>query len=180
MLLSAALPWAAVNFERLCMKVKEAVVHGRIGPAKTEYSNDELPLDPEFASILLEMKRKSNGSTLVFPSPVTGRSYRASPIQQDWIRRAGWCLAECPKCGALPGIACTLEEMGRGKKFNIQVHDARRNLATEQGPGSIGWHTFRHSYRTLLISVGAKLEVQKTLLRHAHLSTTDDYGGSYA
>jgi integrase len=172
-----ALQWPSIDFERLCMMIKEAVVHGRIGPVKTEYSDDELPLDPEFASFLLELKRKSNGSALVFPSPITGRSYHASPIQQDWIRRAGWCLVECPECGALPGVACTLENKGRGKRFNIPVHDARRNLATEKGLGSIGWHTFRHSYRTLLIAVGAKLEVQKTLLRHAHLSTTDDYGG---
>lgn len=89
-----ALQWAAIHFERLCMKIEEAVVHGRIGPVKTEYSDDELPLDPEFASFLLDLKRKSNGSALVFPSPVTGRSYHASPIQQDWIRRAGWWLAE--------------------------------------------------------------------------------------
>ena len=31
----------------------------------------------------------------------------------------------------------------------------RRDRATEKGFGSIGWHTFRHSYRTLLIAVGA-------------------------
>jgi hypothetical protein len=37
--------------------------------------------------------------------------------------------------------------------------------------------TFRHSYRSLLIAIGAPLEVQKALLRHADLSTTDDYGG---
>ncbi len=69
------------------------------------------------------------------------------------------------------------ENKGRGKQFNIPVHDARRDLPTEKGLGSIGWHTFRHSYRTLLIAVGVALEVQKTLLRHAHLSTTDEYGG---
>jgi hypothetical protein len=53
------------KFERLCMKVKEGVVNGRIGPVKTEYSEDELPLDPDFATILLEIKRTSNGSGLL-------------------------------------------------------------------------------------------------------------------
>ena len=71
--------------------------------SRLEYSDDELPLDPDFATILLEIKRKSNGSGLLFPSPATGRSYHASPIQQDYIRRAGWCLVVCPSCSALPG-----------------------------------------------------------------------------
>ncbi|MGC9225068.1 MAG: zinc finger domain-containing protein [Terracidiphilus sp.] len=64
--------------------------------------------------------------------------YDASPIQQDWIRRAGWCLVACPECGAVPGVACTVEHRGRGKKFNIPVHDSRRELATEKGFGSVG------------------------------------------
>ena len=50
--------WEAINFERLCMKVKEGVFNGRIGPVKTECSEAELPLDPDFATILLEIKRK--------------------------------------------------------------------------------------------------------------------------
>ena len=100
------------------MKVEEAVVHGRIGPVKSEYPEDEPPLDPEFAGLLLELKRKSTGSSLVFPSPITGRSYHASPIQQDWIRRAGWCLIECAECGASPGSTCKVERKGRGPQFN--------------------------------------------------------------
>jgi len=84
-------------------------VNGRIGPVKTECSEDELPLDPEFATILLEWKRKSNGSRLLFPSPVTGRSFHASPIQQDWIHRADWCLVDCSECGAVPGKTCTAD-----------------------------------------------------------------------
>jgi hypothetical protein len=90
------------------MNVKEGAVHGRIGLAKTEYSEDAVPLDPEAATIFLDWKRESKGYELVFPSPITGYSYDASPIQQDWIRRAGWCLVECPECGAAPGVACTL------------------------------------------------------------------------
>jgi len=33
------LKWTAIDFKRLCIKIKEAVVHGMIGPLKTEYSN---------------------------------------------------------------------------------------------------------------------------------------------
>jgi len=173
-----ALAWPMFNFERLVMEVKEGVVNGRIGPVKSEYSEDELPLDPDFANVLLDLKRKSNGSELLFPSPVTGRAYHASPIQQDYIRRAGWCLVECPECDATPGVACTAIHHGRGKSHFIPVHDARRQLATEKGLGSIGWHTFRHTYRSLLSEGGTALDVQQKLMRQAQISTTMQYGGA--
>jgi integrase len=171
-----ALRWAAFDFERLCMEVKEGVVSGRIGLVKSEYSEDELPLDPDFATIILAWKCKSTDSGLVFPSPKTGRCYHASPIQQDWIRRAGWCLVSCPECGAVAGKACAMTNRGRGKKFNIPVHDSRKSVAIQKGLGSIGWHTFRHGYRTLLSSVETPLDVQQMLMRHAQISTTMQYG----
>jgi site-specific recombinase XerD len=36
----------------------------------------------------------------------------------------------------------------------------------------IGWHTFRHSFRTLLDSAGAPIKVQQELMLHAHIRTT--------
>lgn len=60
-----ALRWLVIDFERVCMQVKEGVVNGRIGPVKSEYSEDEVPLDPDFANVLLDLKRKSNGSELL-------------------------------------------------------------------------------------------------------------------
>jgi integrase len=171
-----ALKWSAIEFEELLMMVNEGVVHGRIGFPKTEYSEDAAPLDPEVGTKLLDWKRKTNGSGLLFPSPVTGHSYDASPIQQDWIRRAGWCLVECPECGATPGVVCTLTSHGRGKRHNIPVHDARRDMAKKKGFGSIGWHTFRHAFRSLLSKLKTQLEVQQTLMRQADISTTLKYG----
>jgi Phage integrase family len=38
--------------------------------------------------------------------------------------------------------------------------------------GNIGWHTFRHSYRSWLDETGAPLTVQKELMRHASIQTT--------
>jgi site-specific recombinase XerD len=55
---------------------------------------------------------------------------------------------------------------------------SRRELATENGFGSIGWHTFRHSYRTFLGELKAALEVQEALMRQADISTTLKYGQS--
>jgi integrase len=71
---------------------------------KTEYSEDELPLDPEFATVLLDWKLESEreaaaedstpsmGLELVFRSHVTWRHYHPAPIRQDYIRPAGCCL----------------------------------------------------------------------------------------
>jgi integrase len=36
------------------MKVARAVVHSRVKTVKTEYSEDELPLDSDFAELLLD------------------------------------------------------------------------------------------------------------------------------
>jgi integrase len=70
-----------------------------------------------------------------------------------------------------------MSKPGRGKQPKIPVHDVRRSLAKEKGLGSIGWHTYRHTYRSLLSGEETPLDVQQKLMRHAHLSTTDDYGG---
>ena len=40
------------------------------------------------------------------------------------------------------------------------------------GLGKIGWHTFRHSYSTLLRSMGADIKVQQELLRHSTVQST--------
>jgi len=68
------------------MKVEEGAANGCIGPVKTESSKEELPLDPEFATILLQWKLKSNRWERVFPIPITVRSYHASPIKQERTR----------------------------------------------------------------------------------------------
>lgn len=38
----------------------------------------------------------------------------------------------------------------------------------------IGWHTFRHTYSTLLRSVGTEFKVMQELLRHSTLRSTLD------
>jgi integrase len=43
---------------------------------------------------------------------------------------------------------------------------------------SLGWHTFRHTYRTLLRKSGAPLDVQRDLMRHADIYMTSKYGGT--
>src|ERR1017187_7022180 len=71
---------------------------------------------------------------------VVSQELLLSPVK-DYIRRAGWCLVACPRCAAVPGTACTEVDQKRGKRHVIPVHDERRQLATENGFGSVGWHT---------------------------------------
>jgi len=44
--------------------------------------------------------------------------------------------------------------------------------------GKVGWHTFRHGYRSFLDATGAPMGVQKELMRHASISTTMNVYGS--
>ena len=136
-----ALRWSDFDFATLTLSVVRGAVHGRVGDCKTEYSEDELPLDASFAALMLDWKTrcpKSEGDW-VFPNPNTGEVFHASPIQQDYIRAAG-------------------------RKANL--------------PRDIGWHTFRHTYRSFLDEGGAPVGVQQKLMRHAQVSTTMNLYGN--
>jgi len=54
----------------------------------------------------------------------------------------------------------------------IQKTHIRKAGAASGIGGDIGWHTFRHSYRSWLDETGAPLTVQKELMRHASIQTT--------
>ena len=44
--------------------------------------------------------------------------------------------------------------------------------AVRAGVGKIGWHTFRHTYSTMLRSIGTDIKVQQELLRHSTIQST--------
>ena len=52
-----------------------------------------------------------------------------------------------------------------------QNHIREAGKSAGLGDG-IGWHTFRHSYRSWLDDTGAPATVQKELMRHASIQTT--------
>ena len=43
-----ALKWSDFDFEEGTLMIARGTVHGRIGRVKTDYSEDEMPLDPAF------------------------------------------------------------------------------------------------------------------------------------
>jgi integrase len=138
-----ALKWSDFDFDAGIVRVQRGVVHGRISGVKTEYSEDDLPIHPAFASILLDWLTRcaKTEEGWVFPNPNTGKPYHAETIQQDYLRPAG-------------------------KRIGLNW--------------SLGWHTARHTYRSLLDDAGAPIGVQQKLMRHAQVSTTMDiYGSAY-
>jgi integrase len=63
----------------------------------------------------------------------------------------------------------------RSSRPRSQQDILRRQIkpaALRTGIGRIGWHTFRHSYSTLLRGLGADIKVQQELLRHSTVQST--------
>jgi integrase len=46
------------------------------------------------------------------------------------------------------------------------------------GQPGIGWHVFRHTYRSLLDETGAPIGVQQELMRHSNVATTMNIYGN--
>ncbi len=136
-----ALKWSDFDFEEGTLMITRGTVHARIGRVKTDYSEDEMPLHPDFAKILLSWRARCPASEegWVFPNPNTGGVWHASVLQGDVL-------------------------VPTGKDVGIE---------------RLGWHTFRHSYRSMLDACGAPVGVQQKLMRHAQVSTTMKYGNAY-
>jgi integrase len=136
-----ALKWSDFDFEEGTLMITRGTVHARIGRVKTDYSEDEMPLHPAFAEILLAWHARcpANEDRWVFPNPNTGGVWHASVLQGDVL-------------------------VPTGKDVGIE---------------RLGWHTFRHSYRSMLDVCGAPVGVQQKLMRHAQVSTTMKYGNAY-
>ena len=76
---------------------------------------------------------------------------------------------ECPKCGAGVGVWCQQDSpTPNGKRRPL--HQERWAAAGKYG--SVGWHTFRHTYRSWLDDTGAPMGVQQKLIRHVQIPTT--------
>jgi len=54
----------------------------------------------------------------------------------------------------------------------IQKRHLKRAAIAAGVGADVGWHTFRHTYRSLLDETGAPMKVQQELMRHASIQTT--------
>jgi integrase len=63
-------------------------------------------------------------------------------------------------------------DSGKVRWPESMLHDHIKPAAAKAGIGNIGWHSFRHTYSTLLHALGTTPAVQKEMLRHANIQTT--------
>jgi integrase len=80
------LGWDQLDLANGLMSIQPGFANG--GMVRTEGSEGPHPMDPVLLESLLEWRKKTPGSGLVFPSHITGRCYHAGPIQQDYFRPA--------------------------------------------------------------------------------------------
>jgi len=167
----AALQWDDFDFEKSQLLVQRSFVGGRVGDVKTEYSQDYVPLHPGLAKIVLDWSKQAvpTAEGWVFANPMTNRPYHPAEIQKRYLRPSGCCTVQCPTCGAKPGVWCWQEgPTANGKR--VLIHEERKLAAGRFS--AIGWHTFRHTYRSWLDETGAPMKVQQELMRHASIQTT--------
>ena len=167
----AALQWDDFDFEKNQLLVQRSFVSGRVDDVKTEYSQDYVPLHPSLTKIVLAWSKQAAPTEegWVFANAMTNRPYHPTEIQKRHLRPSGCCLVACPTCGVAPGVWCWQgEPTANGKR--VLIHDTRKVAAGKLG--EIGWHTFRHTYRSWLDETGAPMKVQQELMRHASIQTT--------
>ena len=85
------LRWTDFDFKRSVVLIQRSAVGKRLNKLKTEYSQDEVPIERGF---ILELKKWQalcfeTEEHWLFPSPVTGRPYHADSMRNDYLVPAG-------------------------------------------------------------------------------------------
>jgi integrase len=141
-----ALKWADIDFSQGTMNVTRSIAYGIVGRCKTEASQKPVPVHSILAEELTQWRDRCR--------------YREP---DDWVfanehhrgRHPYWGQAIHWGQAILRGIIRPVAERIGIKKW-------------------IGWHTFRHTYSTLLRSVGTDFKVMQELMRHSSLRSTID------
>lgn len=167
----AALQWDDFDFDKNQLLVQRSFVDGRTDDVKTEYSRDYVPLHPSLSEIVLEWSKEAvpNEEGWLFANPITKQPFFPTSIQKRHIRPAGCCLVACPECGVGIGVWCR-QDRPTPNGARLAIHQKRIEAAGQYA--RIGWHTFRHTYRSWLDETGAPMKVQQELMRHASIQTT--------
>jgi integrase len=85
------LRWTDFDFKRSVVLIQRSAVGKRLNKLKTEYSQDEVPIERGF---ILELKKwqalcLDSEEHWLFPSPVTGRPYHADSMRNDYLVPTG-------------------------------------------------------------------------------------------
>lgn len=141
----AGLRWCDVNFEKLTIDVLRSVVDQQVGKVKTEASKKPVPIDPYVAEDLLVWYRISK---------------YASP--DDYLF-----ATDAARAGSKRGK----QPLWLAKVMQYHIQPAAQRVGIGK---QIAWHTFRHTYTTLLHANGEDVKVVQELLRHSSAKITMD------
>jgi integrase len=147
---------------------QRSIVNGRVDDVKTEYSHDHVPIRDSLLEVLLAWSEKcpETEEGWMFPNPLSNKPYYSTEIQKRYLRTSGCCVVPCPTCGVATGEWCVQSQpIANGKR--VVIHELRETAAGNFA--DIGWHTFRHTYRSWLDETGAPMKVQQELMRHASI-----------
>jgi integrase len=141
----AGLKWEDVDFQKLHLNVTRSFVDRHEGKCKTEASRKPVPMDEAVMRDLLEWHKQTQ-----FKKP------------SDWVfatnsNRAGM------KRGQQPLWLSSV------MRYHIQPVAKRLGIQKH-----VSWHTFRHTYSTILKANGEDVKVVQELLRHASARITLD------
>jgi len=135
-----AVKWGDIDFSAGTINIVRSIVHGHVGPCKTESSQKPVPIHPAVGEAL-----------------VNWRDHSAYHKPEDWV------FASRHSAGVRPYWGQAI--------LRKYLRPAARKLGIET---RFGWHTFRHTYSTLLRTVGTEFKVMQELLRHSTMRSTLD------
>lgn len=141
----AGLRWCDISFEKLTIDVLRSVVDQRVGKVKTEASKKPVPIDPYVAEDLLRWWRVSK-----YVAP------------EDYVF-----ATDAARAGSKRGK----QPLWLAKVMQYHIQPAAQRVGIIK---QIGWHTFRHTYTTLLHMNGEDVKVVQELLRHGSAKLTMD------
>jgi integrase len=142
----AGLKWKDVDFKRLVLHIRRSVVDQVTGKCKTEASAKPVPIDDYTAKDLLAW-------------------YRVTPYR----RPDNWVFAtDSARAGKKRGK----QPLWLSKVMQYHIQPLVQRLGIQK---RVSWHTFRHTFTTLLTANNENVKVVQELLRHASSRITLDF-----
>lgn len=141
----AGLKWKDVDFKRLVLHIRRSVVDQVTGRCKTEASAKPVPIDDYTAKDLLAW-------------------YRVTPyrLPEDWVF-----ATDSARAGEKRGK----QPLWLSKVMQYHIQPLVKRLGIQK---RVSWHTFRHTFTTLLTANNENVKVVQELLRHASSRVTLD------
>lgn len=139
------LQWRDLDLQSLSLRVERSVVDLVVGKCKTEASKKPVPINSYLAQDLLEWRR-----------------YAPHVQPEDWIF-----ASTSNRCGRSSGQHPL--RLSSVMRYHIQPAALRAGITKK-----LSWHTFRHTFSTLLKANGEDVKTVQELLRHASTRITLD------